>query len=133
MQLIGDLYRDKILTRDDLAQRDLTLSSDEQPEISKHLFGWELRANGDTIDCRSEAEARYLRIFLELGLHEVAVPASDEYLSEILPDLEYLKRRVDEILAEHLETVFDPRIKAKVRRDVYAEIAKPVADQNIST
>src|SRR2546430_5333 len=121
MQLIGDLYRNKILTRDDLTQRELTLSSDEQLEISENLFGWELRANGDTIDCRSEAEAQYLRLFLELGFDEVAVPASDIYLKQILPDLQYLKRRADEILDEHLETVFDPRIKSRVRRDVYSE------------
>src|SRR5437879_4491495 len=101
MQLIGDLYRDKILTRDDLVQRELTLSSDGEPEVIEHLFGWELRANGDAIECRSEIEARYLRIFLELGLREVAVPASDEYLKQILADLEYLKRRADEILDEH--------------------------------
>lgn len=126
MQLIGDFYRDKILTRDDLVQREVTLSSDEEPEIIEHLFGWELCANGTALDCRSEAEARYLRIFVELGLHEVAVPDSDEYLKQILPDLEYLKRRADEILDEHLETVFDSRIKSKVRRDVYAEIAKAV-------
>jgi hypothetical protein len=126
MQLIGDFYRDKILTRDDLVQQDLTLPSNEELEIIEHLFGWQLRANGAAIDCRSEAEARYLRVFLELGLHEVAVPASDEYLKQILPDLEHLKRRADEILDEHLETVFDPRIKAKVRRNVYAEITKAV-------
>ena len=124
MQLIGDFYRDKILTRDDLVQRELALSSHEQPEIVEHLFGWELRTNGDAIDCRSETEARYLRIFLELGLQEVAVPASDEYLKQILPDLEYLKNRADDILDEHLETIFDPRVKARVRRDVYSQITK---------
>jgi isopentenyldiphosphate isomerase len=124
MQLIGDFYRHNILTRDDLVHRELNLSSDGDPEIVEHLFGWELRANESVIDCRSEAEARYLRVFLELGLHEVAVPASDEYLSQILSDLEYLKRRADEILNEHLETVFDPRIKARVRRQVYGEITK---------
>jgi isopentenyldiphosphate isomerase len=126
MQLIGDFYRDRILPRADLVRRELTLSSDEEPEIIEHLFGWELCANGAAIDCRSEAEARYLRIFVELGLHEVAVPASDEYLKQILPELEYLKRRADEIIDEHLETVIDARIKARVRRDVYAEIAKAV-------
>jgi len=124
MQLIGDFYRDRILTRDDLQQRELTLPVDKEPQIIKYLFGWQLIAGDDSIDCRSEVEARYLRIFVELGLHEVAVPDSDEFLEQILPDLEYLKRRADEILDEHLETVFDPRVKAKVRRDVYAEIAK---------
>jgi len=124
MQLIGDFYRDRILTRDDLQQRELTLPVDKEPQIVKYLFGWQLIAGDDSIDCRSEVEARYLRIFVELGLHEVAVPDSDEFLEQILPDLEYLKRRADEILDEHLETVFDPRVKAKVRRDVYAEIAK---------
>ena|SRR5882762_11482371 len=124
MQLIGAFYKDKVLTRHDLVQADLTLPSNEKLEIVEHLFGWQLRADGAAIDCSSEAEARYLRIFVELGLHEVAVPASEEFLEQILPDLEYLKRRADEILDEHLETVFDPRIRAKVRRDVYAEIAK---------
>ena len=124
MQLIGDFYRDKILTRNDLVLRELTLSLDEEPKIIEHLFGWELCANGTALDCRSEAEARYLRIFVELGWHEIAVPASDDFLKQILPDLEYLKRRADEILDEHLETVFDARIRVKVRRDVYAEIAR---------
>lgn len=124
MQLIGDFYRDKILTRNDLTQRELTLPADKPPKIIKNLFGWELIAGDEVIDCRSEIEARYLRIFVELGFPEVVVPTSDEYLEQIVPDLEYLKNRADEILAEHLETVFDPRIKAKVRRDVYTEIAR---------
>jgi hypothetical protein len=124
MQLIGDLYRERILTREDLIQRELPLSSYEEARVNEHLFGWELRANDDAIDCRSEIEARYLRIFLDLGWHEVAVPSDEEFLKQILPDLEYLKRRADEILDEHLETVFDARIKARVRRQVYAEIAE---------
>ena len=124
MQLIGDFYRDRILTRDDLQQRELTLPVDKEPQIIKYLFGWQLVAGDDSIDCRSEVEARYLRIFVELGLHEVAVPDSDEFLDRVLPELEYLKERADQILNEHLETVFDPRVKAKVRRDVYAEISK---------
>jgi hypothetical protein len=124
MQLIGDFYRDRILTRDDIKQRELTLPVDKEPQIIKYLFGWQLVAGDDSIDCRSEVEARYLRIFVELGLHEVAVPDSDEFLDRVLPELEYLKERADQILNEHLETVFDPRVKAKVRRDVYAEISK---------
>lgn len=124
MQLIGDFYRDRILTRDDLQQRELTLPADKQLQIIKYLFGWQLVAGDDSIDCRSETEARYLRIFVELGLQEVAVPDSDEFLDLVLPELEHLKRRADEILDEHLETVFDPRVKAKVKRDVYAEISK---------
>jgi hypothetical protein len=124
MQLIGDFYRDRILTRTDLQQRELTLPADKQPQIIKYLFGWQLVADDESIDCRSEIEARFLRIFIDLGLHDVAVPASDEYLEQLLPELEYLKRRADEILDEHLETVFDPRVKAKVRHDVYAEISK---------
>jgi hypothetical protein len=91
MQLIGDFYRDRILTRDDIKQRELTLPVDKEPQIIKYLFGWQLVAGDDSIDCRSEVEARYLRIFVELGLHEVAVPDSDEFLDRVLPDLEYLK------------------------------------------
>jgi hypothetical protein len=124
MQLIGDFYRDRILTRDDLQQRELTLPTDKPLQIIKYLFGWQLIAGDDSIDCRSESEARYLRIFVELGLQEVFVPEDDGFLNEVLPTLEELKRRADEILDEHLETVFDPRVKAKVRRDVYAEISK---------
>jgi len=125
MQLIGDFYRDQILRRNDLVYRQIPVDLYEPPEIIEHLFGWELRSDGSVVDCRSEVEARYLQIFVELGLHEVAVPDSEEYLKKILPDLEYLKNRVDEILTEYLETVFDPRIKLKVRRQVYAEITNP--------
>src|SRR5689334_16321909 len=124
MRLIGDFYRDKILTRNDLTPRELTLSTDKPLKIIKCLFGWELIGGDEVMDCRSEVEARYLRVFAELGFHEVAVPASDEYLEKALPELEYLKTRADEILSEHLETIFDPRIKQKVRRDVYFEISR---------
>lgn len=125
MQLIGDYYREKILTRNDLHHRELTLPRDKPLQIIQYLFGWQLIGGDEAMDCRSEAEARYLRVFSELGFDEVAVPASDEYLEEqALPVLEHLKSRADEILAEHLETVFDPRIRSKIRRDVYAEISK---------
>lgn len=124
MQLIGEFYREKVLARPDLVTRELLGYGGEQPEIVEDLFGWQVRAGREVFDCRSEAEARYLRVFLALGLREVCVPADDEYLNRIVPDLEYLKRRADEILDEHLATVFDLRVKAKVRRDVYAEITQ---------
>jgi len=124
MQLIGDFYREKILSRSDLVPRELPGYCSNEPEIIEDLFGWQLRANREVFECRSEAEARYLRVFLELGMREAYVPTDEKYLKQILPDLEYLKRRADEILDEHLATVFDQRVKMKVRRDVYAELAR---------
>lgn len=89
-----------------------------ETEIIQNLFGWQIRVeDGKHIfDCRSETEARYLRVFIEMGAREVFVPKDEAYLDEILPRLEYLRRRAEEVYDNRMKTVFSRKLREEVRR-----------------
>ena len=125
MKRLGEFYREKVLTltNKSLIKRMLPNNSGEI-KIERDLFGWKLYSGGDFVECRSEEEARYLKVFLDAGLREICVPKDDEYLQNILPELERLKTRIDEIINSYLESILDRRIREKVRHEVYMDITK---------
>jgi hypothetical protein len=125
MKLIGEFYRGKVLS---LPKRKLSKKkfSDNSGEIKidRDLFGWKLYSGKNFIECRSEEEARYLKVFLDLGLKEIYVPRDDVYLKEILPELERLKSKTDEILNSYLATILDRKIRERLKYEVYMEVSK---------
>jgi hypothetical protein len=125
MRTIGQFYREEILSLppEKLVKVDLPASEDET-KIEKDLFGWKLYSGEDFIECQSEEEARYLKVFLDSGVTEVCVPKDDNYLKTILPNLETRKRKIDEIVDSYLETVLDRKIRERVRHEVFVEITK---------
>jgi hypothetical protein len=124
MKTLGEFYREKILSlpESSLVKRELPDSSGEI-RIERDLFGWKLYSGKNFIECRSEEEARYLKIFLDAGLKEVYVP-DDEHLKDILPELEALKARIDEIINSYLDGILNPRIRERIRSEVYNEITR---------
>jgi len=125
MKRIGKFYREKVLRLPDrsLIKKVLPTNSGEI-KIKRDLFGWKLYSGKDFIECRSEEEARYLKVFLDAGLREIRVPKDDKYLQNILPELERLKTRIDEIINSYLESILDRKIREKLRYEVYMEITK---------
>lgn len=125
MRTIGQFYREQILSlpKEKLAQVELPTNWDGA-RIEKDLFGWKLHSGADFIECRSEEEARYLKVFLDSGVTEICVPKDDNYLKTILPNLETRKRKIDEIVNSYLETVLDRKIRERVRHEVFMEITK---------
>ena len=125
MKRISEFYKEKVLALPDksLIKKELPANYGEI-RIGRDLFGWKLYCGKDSIECRSEEEARYLKVFLDAGLIEIYVPKDDEYLQNILPELERLKAKTDEIINSYLETILDRKIKARVRNEVYVEITK---------
>jgi hypothetical protein len=123
MKTLGEFYKEKVLTCKPLRRKKLLKNSDEI-KIGKDLFGWKLYSGKDFIECRSEEEARYLKIFLEAGLDEVQVPKNDDYLKTILPELENLKSKVDAIINSYLETILDKKIRIRLKQEVWAEISR---------
>jgi hypothetical protein len=121
MKTLGEFYREYIVGRDDLTTREF-LEFNGECEVVKDLFGWKLYSGKHSIECRSGEEARFLKVFLDAGMQEVSVPADDNYLKQILPELEHLKKRTDEIIALHVDGVLRPGIKERVRRQVYQEL-----------
>lgn len=123
MQLLGEFYRDKILSlgRNKLITRELPYNHGSN-KVMADLFCWRLYSGKKYIKCRSEDEALYLKVFLETGLREVKVPKDDKYLKKIMPQLLYLKRRHDEIIEDELEYINSPRIKETVRNKIWSKV-----------
>ena len=123
MKTLGEFYREKILSQNDLIPVEWPYYSDDI-EIKKDLFSWKLFFGKKFIECRSEEEARYLKVFFEAGMREVSVPKEDDYLSSILPELEQLKARIDEIVNEYLEGILRRKVRERIRHEVFMEIIK---------
>jgi hypothetical protein len=121
MKTLGEFYREYIVGRDDLTIREF-LEYNGECEVVKDLFGWKLYSGIHSIECRSGEEARFLKVFLDAGMHEVSVPTDDNYLKQILPELEQLKKRTDEIIGLYVDGVLSSKIKERVRREVYQEL-----------
>jgi hypothetical protein len=125
MKRIGEFYREKVLSlpKKSLIKKILPDNSGDV-KIEKDLFGWRLYSGKNFIQCRSEEEARYLKVFLDAGLREVYVPKDNEYLKSILPELEKLKAKTDEIIKFYIDGILDHKIRERVKREVYIEITK---------
>jgi hypothetical protein len=125
MRTIGRFYREEILSLppEKLAPIELPTSWDDT-RIEKDLFGWKLYFGEDFIECRSEEEARYLKVFIDSRVAEVFVPKDDQDLKTILPKLENLKRKIDEIVNSYLETVLNRKIRERIRHEVFVELTK---------
>jgi hypothetical protein len=123
MKFLGEIYKEKILPRKDLVERELPYN-DHESQIVKDLFGYKLVCGKHQVECASEEEARYLKIFLDVGLTEIKIPKDINFLKQIIPELEESKKNIDEIIDEFMESIFDRKAKAQLRHEVYMEYAK---------
>ena len=123
MKTLGEFYREKILNRTDLHEVEWPFNNGNI-EVIKDLFGWKLSNGRSHIDCQSEEEARYLKVFIDAGLKSVFIPKETTYLKNILPELEQLKMKIDAIMNEYLETILNRRSREQLKHEVFMEIMK---------
>lgn len=131
MEMIGEYYAEKVLSqgKENLEMRELVgYSCFGETRMEQDLFGWKIHTKRRVFECDSELEARYLLIFLELGWRKIYVPKSLDYLAEILPRLEYLKMRADEVIGNGLKRVFGRKIRWEARTLTYQKISVLPAD-----
>ena len=125
MRTIGKFYLDEVMCLPKSKLKKVELPSDnDNSKIDHDLFGIKLYAGDEYIECRSEEEARYLKVFLDSGVREVYIPKDDEYLKTILPKLEYIKSKIDEFLADAMYSLFDRKLKAQLKHEVFMEVTK---------
>lgn len=129
----GDLYNELILTQKKLREVELPGSvCPGETELEKDLFGWKIIYGKHQIDCRSELEARLLRVFVELGWREVKVPLDETRIAEILPAFESLKERADRLYREREKTIFSRKLRREVKMKFYRKISKTLAEYQAS-
>lgn len=125
MRTIGKYYREKVLCLPKKQLKKVELpSSSNKSIIEKDLFGWKLYSGKNYITCCSEEEARFLKVFHDSGVNETYVPKDNEYLKSILPDLEKIKKRIDEIIEFHIDGILNRRLRERARHEIYMEITK---------
>lgn len=125
MKTLGEFYREDILPHKPLIKKELPTSrygSDATIKIERHLFGWKLYCGKNFIECRSEEEARYCKVFLEAGEREIKVPKSQERLKAILPELERLKTRIGEIIEENVDCIFPLSKREQIRHRLWSAV-----------
>jgi len=123
MKTLGEFYKEKVLSHKNLITRKLPENSDII-KIERDLFGWKLYSGKNYIECRSEDEARYLKVFLESGMTKVRVPKDDEYLKTVLAEVEALKSKIDRIINSYLESILDANIRKRLKHEVWSEVSK---------
>jgi hypothetical protein len=124
MPTLGDFYKEKILSQKNLVHRELP-SNSGKIEIKQDLFGCKLLfGKKDFLECRSEEEARYLKVWMESGVREISVPQDEEYLKAIVPELEALKQKIDQVIHDYTFGILNRKIRERIRREVYQEITQ---------
>lgn len=134
MERFGDYYEEKILPLKNLAERELHGSACYgETELKPDLFGWKITVEGKyNFEADTELEARYLLVFLELGWRRVKVPRDQESLAEVLPRLEYLKRRADEMINEKLSGILSRKMRDEIRWKTYRGISQKKEQKSLT-
>src|SRR3989338_348548 len=120
-KLLGHFYEEKVLSQKNIKTVKLFHAANDI-HIKNELFGWRLISGKEYIDCQSEAEAEYLKIWLESGLDEVKVPKDEAYLSKILPELKAIKERMDQIIYDHISSITNHKLRSKILQKLQGEL-----------
>ena len=83
-----------------------------------------LSSGREHIDCASEMEARYLKVWLEAGLESIKISKDGGYLKEIALELESLKQRTDEVFEDYLGSILGPRLRQRLLHQLWQEATK---------
>ena len=120
---LGKFYRDKVLTCKPLRTKSLPRVPGEV-KLEQELFGWRLSSGREHIDCASETEARYLKVCLEAGMDSIKIPKDEDYLGQIVSELEDLKQKTDQIFEDYLGSILDPRLCQRLLHQLWQEAMK---------
>ena len=120
-KVLRNFYEDKILSQSKLKTIQL-FEATHPVKIENGLFGWRVSSGKNYIDCQNEAEAFYLKIWLDLGLDEVKMPTDVAYLSKILPELQALKEKIDKVITDHISFITSQKLRKKILQKLQGEL-----------
>jgi hypothetical protein len=99
----------------------------EPIEVENFLFGWCLKSGKKVIDCSSEAEARYKRIFLEMGWDRAMIPKDNVYLSSIINRWETLFEKTQTVLQEHTSSILQKKTRDLLIYTVWSKLREQMS------
>ena len=95
-------------------------------EIENTLLGWRLKVGKRSLDCSSEAQARYLRVFAEMGWDHALVPKDDTYLSSLIREWEDLFEKAQSTLEEYTGSILQAKTRARAIEIFWARVREEV-------
>jgi len=124
-ETLGKFYMEKVMNQKSLYTKSLPEDVGDI-SIRQSLMGWRLYSGKQSIDCASELEARYLKVWLESGIDRVKVPRDENYLQAIVPQLESLKQKIDEVIAPYLNSIVNVKTRDRILHQLWAQITNGV-------
>jgi hypothetical protein len=112
--LYRKFYDEKVLSKKGLKEVKI-FSATKEVMVENNLFGWKIVSGKKAIQCESEAEARYLKVWIDSGLmEEVKVPTDERYLKGILRELERLHARILKVISEHVDSISSQKLRKQI-------------------
>jgi len=115
-------YEEKILSRNDLEIKELPEIGNNLT-IEKGLYDWKIKGDKGSLQCTSEVEAEYLKIWLEIGSKSIGIPKDEVYLSKVTAELKTLKKEIDDIINSYLGSILDNKLKSQILYRVWQSIS----------
>ena len=127
-ETLGKFYTEKVLSQPSLETKSLPPAGGDV-RIQQSLMGWRLYSGRQSIDCGSDLEARYLKVWLEAGLDSIKTPTDEGHLKTIAPELESLKQKIDEIIAPYLNSIVNVKTKERILHRLWLEVTRGIAGE----
>ncbi len=80
------------------------------------------------IDCLSETQARYLRVFVEMGWGKAPVPKDNGYLAKIIDQWENLFKKTQETLEEYTSSILRNKTRDLLAHTVWAKLREQMIE-----
>jgi len=120
-ETLGKFYQEKILNQKALYSKTLPEPADEV-KAERDLYGWRLYSGRRSIECKSESEARYLKVWLEAGVRKVKIPKDKNYLKNIVSELEASKKKIDKIIDSYLSSILDIKLRTRILHQLWQRL-----------
>jgi len=125
-ETLGKFYQEKILNQKTLYSKTLPESS-EEVRVERDLYGWRLYSGRKSIECESESEAKYLKVWLETGVRKVKMPKDENYLKNIVPELEAKKKKIGAIINSYLSSILDIKLRNRILHQLWQHLTEGVS------
>jgi len=122
-QTLGNFYKKHILSKKSLKKIKLPELA-EPVKLEKTLLDYRLCSGKESMDCSSEEEGRYFKVFLEAGWDEVLVPENQEDIKQVLPQLEKIASKVKEAINYYTDSILDPRLRDQIIHLVWQKVSQ---------
>jgi type I restriction enzyme M protein len=94
--------------------------------LENTLLGWRVKSGASIIDCESELEARYIRIFMEMGWETAPIPTKAALKLSLVKEFEKCFERVAQMLEELNSSILQRRIRDRFTRIFWAHLPEMI-------